>query len=217
MPDEPETEVILCPACKHTLRVPFDWLGTQVQCPECKAMFRAPSRDGSGGLTEAVLISRPDSQQAATRKSMDVMLLLPAFGLMVCGIVGTLVNGRSAYLAITDPAAMTEVVRQQLRGLRQTGLGKDDPEADRDRLDTERAAEGVRHLQWAMPLFAGVAALTFLGGLSIVMRWNYRLAQLGSVAAALNFPNCCCVPGAVVGGWALLMLSSDEARSHFGK
>lgn len=217
MPDEPETEVILCPACKHMLRVPFDWLGTQVQCPECKAMFRAPSRDGTGGLTEAVLISRPDSQQPAVRKSMDTMLLLPAFGLMLCGVVGTLVNAREAYVAIADPAAAKEGMRQRLQVLRQAGVGKDETEADRDRLDAERAAEGVRAMQWAMPVFTVVAALAFLGGLSIVLRWNYRLAQLGSVAAALNFPGGCCLPGAVVGAWALLMLSSDEARAHFGK
>jgi hypothetical protein len=112
---------------------------------------------------------------------------------------------------------VNEVVQKQLPGMRNFGIGKEDPEAERPRLDRERAEEVVRAMRWAMPLFTVVAVLTFLGGLSIATRWHYRLAQLGSLAAMLNLPNCCCVPGAVVGGWALLMLGSDEARGHFGR
>jgi hypothetical protein len=214
---EPETEVVLCPACKHTLRVPLDWLGTSVQCPECRAMFRAPARDGSGSLTDAVLLSRPDAQRPAARKPLDAMLLLPAFGLMLLGVTGVIVNARTAYHVLTDPPAMRDAVRFQLQELRKAGVGQDDPEADRDRLDTERAAELVRGLRWGLPVFAVVSGVAFLGGLSIATRWNYRAAQLGCVAAAVNVPHLCCVPGAVVGLWALLMLSSDEGRAHFGK
>ncbi|MCE9566112.1 MAG: hypothetical protein K8U57_29170 [Planctomycetes bacterium] len=217
MSSEPETEVILCPACRHALRVPLDLLGQQVQCPECKAMFRSPMRDGSGGLTEPELISRPESRQPTVRKSLDVMLLLPAFGLMFCGIVGTIVNGITAYRVLTEPALMKEIVRQQLQSLRQSGFGNDVPEAERDRVDDENAEKATRGLRWVLPTFAVVSAVAFMGGLSIATRWNYRLAQLGSVAAALNLPNLCCVPGAVAGLWALLMLSSEEGRAHFGR
>src|SRR5262245_58266686 len=35
-------EAIFCPACRHKLRIPEDLLGTEVQCPECKAQFVAP-------------------------------------------------------------------------------------------------------------------------------------------------------------------------------
>lgn len=214
---EPETEVVLCPACKHALRVPLDWLGTSVQCPECRAAFRAPARDGSGGLTDAVLLSRPDAERPAARKPLDAMLLLPAFGLMLLGVIGVIVNARTAYQAVTDPAAVRDAVRFQLQELRKAGVGQDDPEADRDRLDAERAEQLVRGLRWGLPAFAAVSGVVFLGGLSIATRWNYRVAQLGCVAAAVNVPHLCCVPGAVVGLWALLMLSSDEGRAHFGK
>ncbi len=215
MATDPETEVILCPACKHALRVPLDWLGQQVQCPECKAMFRAPERDGKGGLTPAELISRPESRQPGVRKPLDVMLLLPAFGLLFCGVVGMAVNGITAYRASTDPAVMRDAVRQQLQNLRQSGFGKDDPEAERDRLDDERAEQVTRTMRWVLPTFAVVSAVAFLGGVSIATRWNYRLAQLGCVAAAVNVPHLCCVPGSVAGLWALLMLSSEEGRAHF--
>ncbi|MBA4191678.1 MAG: hypothetical protein C0467_27170 [Planctomycetaceae bacterium] len=217
MPPEPETEVILCPVCKHMLRVPLDWLGQPVQCPECKAMFRAPVRDGKGGLTEPQVISRPESRQPVARKPLDAMLLLPAFGLLFCGFAGMVVNARTAYQAFTNPAVMQEAVRQQLHGLRQAGVGKDDPEADRDRLDDERAVQVVQVMRGVLPAFALVSGVAFLGGVSIATRWNYRLAQLGCVAAAVNVPHLCCVPGSVAGLWALLMLSSEEGRSHFGK
>ena len=57
----------------------------------------------------------------------------------------------------------------------------------------------------------------FLGGLSIALGWNYRLAQVGCVAAALNFTHLCCVPGAIAGLWGMLMINSDEGRAHFRK
>src|SRR5947207_22781 len=99
----PETEVIACPACKHALRVPLDWLGTQVQCPECKAMFRAPVR-ANGGLTEPELISRPPSAAApAAPKRPDLMLLVPAFGLLFCGVAGLIANAAALYLFFSHP------------------------------------------------------------------------------------------------------------------
>src|SRR4051794_27881298 len=113
MPPEPETEVISCPACNHLLRVPLDLLGVQVQCPECRAMFKAPVRDGRGGLTAAELISRPAGAagEPGTRRA-DWMLLLPAFGLMFCGVAGFVVNARYGYVFLTDPATGKELVRQ---------------------------------------------------------------------------------------------------------
>lgn len=214
----PETEVISCPVCKHLLRVPLDWLGQQVQCPECKAMFRAPVRDGKGGLTEPELISRPATENAiAGRKPLDAMLLLPAFGLLFLGIAGVIVNAMLSHRFLTDQAGSKQYVRDQLVNMRQFGLGKDDPPAEQDRLDDERAESTVRVLRVALPVFTAVSGLTFLGGLSIALRWNYRLAQLGCVVAAVNVPHFCCVPGAVAGIWGLLMLGSDEGRAHFQK
>src|SRR5262245_45867442 len=108
----PETEVIACPACKHLLRVPLDWLGTQVQCPECKAMFRAPVR-ADGKLTEPELISRPAAPASAPApRKLDAMLLLPAFGLLFCGIAGFVVGAWNTvrYVGNAD-AAKQDVLR----------------------------------------------------------------------------------------------------------
>jgi hypothetical protein len=69
----------------------------------------------------------------------------------------------------------------------------------------------------AYPLSLAVSAAVFLGGLSIALRWNFRLAQLGCVLAMLNIANGCCIPGAVAGLWGILMLNSEEGRGHFGR
>lgn len=216
MQPEPETEVVSCPACNHLLRVPLDLLGQQVQCPECRAMFRAPVRDGRGGLTAAELTSRPSGAAGpGGRPRMDPLLLLPAFGLMFCGVAGVVVNGLLAYRFLADPDGSRRYVRDQLAVMRQYGLGKDDPPAEQDRIDRERADMVARQMRWVLPLFAGVSAVAFLGGLSISLRWNYRLAQFGCVAAMLNVPHFCCLPGGVAGAWGLLMLGSEEGRAHF--
>jgi hypothetical protein len=213
----PETEVISCPACNHLLRVPLDWLGTPVQCPECQARFKAPACDGSGGLTAAELISRPTSAAIGQRRKPDMMLLLPALGLLVCGVAGVIINGLLSYKFLTDPVGSKDYLHAQIANLRQYGVGADDPEADRDRLDAERAENTAGILRSALPAFAVVSAVVLLGGLSIALRWNYRLGQVGCVAASLNIPHLCCIPGAIAGVWGLLMLASAEGREHFGR
>jgi hypothetical protein len=210
----PETEVISCPACDHLLRVPPDLLGEQVQCPECRAMFRAPTRGADGRLTDPELISRPAPPPGERRKA-DAMLLLPAFGLLLCGVAGVIVNSVLVYKFETDPVGSKHYIRDQIGTLRQYGLGGDDPPEDRDRLDDERAESAARAMRWVLPTAAIVSAIAFLGGLSIALRWNRRLAQLGCVAAALNVPHLCCVPGGIAGLWGLLMLAGEEGRAHF--
>ena len=143
------------------------------------------------------------------------MLLLPAFGLMFVGFASGVVNGILTYRAVADAAGTRAYIRAQLPALRGVGLGADDPPADRDRLDDERAATAANALRWVLPAAGLLAVLTFLGGFSMALRWNYRLAQLGCVAAAVNLPHLCCVPGAPVGLWGLLLLGSDEGRAHF--
>ena len=210
------TEVISCPACNHLLRVPLDWLGQQVQCPECKAMFRAPVREGDT-LTAPELISRPAPVASPSAKKPDLMLMLPAFGLMVLGVMGLIVNGYMAYLFLGDPAVGEDLVRKQLPELRKLGFGADVPPEQQAQQDDETAKMVARFLRWFEPVAFAISLMTFLGGLSIVLRWNYRLSQLGCVTAAINPAGLCCVPGAIAGIWGLLMLGSEEGRSHFVK
>lgn len=210
----PETEVIACPACKHALRVPLDWLGTQVQCPECKAMFRAPVRE-NGKLTEPELISRTAAASPTAPRKLDVMLLLPAFGLLFCGFAGTLVNGVFLYLFLTDPAGGDQWARNQMPALRQAGFGTPGAPEEQAAEDEKNALQLARTYRWLIPASFAISAVVLVGGLSIVRRRNYRLAKFACVLAALNIAHGCCIPGAFAGLWGLLMLSSDEGREHF--
>ena len=210
----PETEVIACPACKHALRVPLDWLGTQVQCPECKAMFRAPVRE-NGKLTEPELISPASPKPAAPSRRPDVMLLLPAFGLLFCGFAGTIVNGIFLYVFLLAPGGGEQWARNQMPALRQAGLGADVPPEKQAEEDEKNAQQLARTYRWLLPISFLLSAVVLAGGLSIMRRRNYRLAKLACVLAAVNIVHGCCVPGAFAGLWGLLMLSSDEGREHF--
>jgi hypothetical protein len=210
---EPETEVAPCPACNHLLRVPLELLGARVQCPECKAFFLAPTREANGTLIAA----RPLPTPTAPRKSADPMLLAPAFGLLLCGVAALVVNGVFTYRLATDPVAVKDAIRYQLAQLRELGVAQDVPPAEQDRADDEQAERVLPVFRWALPIATAVSAAVFLGGLSMLIRWNRRLAQAACVLAAVNVPHLCCVPGAVVGLWGLLMLASAEGRDHFAK
>ncbi len=210
----PETEVIACPACRHLVRVPLDWLGQQVQCPECKALFRAPVREG-GRLSEPELISRPAPTTVAVPTRPDAMLLLPAFGLLLCGVMGVVVNGALLYLFLSEPGGGKQWAKNQIPAMRKMGIGAEGPpetQAERDERDAEQLARTYR---WVVPLSLAASAVVFAGGVSILRRRNYRLAKVACVLASLNVAHLCCVPGALAGLWGLLMLNSDEGREHF--
>jgi hypothetical protein len=213
----PETEVIACPACKHLVRVPLDWLGTQVQCPECKAMFRAPVRV-EGKLTEPELISRPAAPATGAKKP-DLMLMIPAFGLLLLGFTGLVVGVWYTVRYASDGGAANQDVVHLVQEARKNKLLADGPqEADaREKFDRDRAAEWAKSIRVLVPLFAVVSGFVFYGGIAIVTRRHYRMAQLGCVLAVVNLAYGCCLPGALVGLWGLLLLSSDEGREHFLK
>lgn len=208
----PASDVISCPACGRTLGVPRTLHGVRVQCPECRAYFQAPVRDAAGRLTLAQLLP-----PAAARGRPDPLLWLPAFGLLFCGVAGLVANGVLGLLFLVDPAGGEGWLRGQVANLRQAGWFADDPQVEQDRLDAERVSAARRVLAWALPAGFGASGLALVGGLSIALRWNRRLAQLGCVAAILNVPHLCCLPGAVAGVWGLLMLASQDGRDHFAR
>jgi hypothetical protein len=206
-----ETEVIACPACRHLLRVPADWLGQTVQCPECKATFRAPVRDGDR-LTEPELIAGRALWQSAgppAHKHTDAAMWLPAFGLMLVGVVSVIVNTYTLAVIAQNPAGFEESIKGQI-------------EEALKRLGQPPPAGGAKNPAVRWPVFAAMTGwcllcgtVSFLGGLGITLRRWRRLAQVGCITATLNIAGCCCVPGALFGVWGLLMLMSEEGRSHF--
>jgi hypothetical protein len=214
----PETEVIACPACKHVVRVPLDWLGTQVQCPECKARFRAPVRGADGTLGPAELVSPAsgDSSAPPARRRPDLMLLLPAFGLLLCGVAGVLVNAGLLFFLLSDPVWGQNWAKAQVEAVRKVSGAPAEDTPDKQAAKDDAEAEALlRQFRVILPVSLLVSAVVFAGGVGIVFRRGYRFAQVACVLAAVNVAHCCCVPGAVFGLWGLLMLGSEEGREHF--
>jgi hypothetical protein len=204
MPD-PATEVIACPACRHVVRVPIDWLGTTVQCPECRATFTAPVR-ANGRLTEPVLLSTPAPAPAVPAERPSY--LIPGMGLLLVGLAALATDGFIIAQFLTGGDGGAGMVRSLVPRLRAAGLvppAGGDPDAD-DRAAAELAPKVGR----VLPVLPVAAALTAAGGVSLLRRRNPRLAQLGCVASMLNVPGLCCVPGALFGLWGMLVLNGDD-------
>lgn len=207
----PETEVIACPACRHLVRVPADWLGQTVQCPECKATFTAPWREGDA-LGEAVLLSSPqlDAKADPARRQADTALWIPAFGLMLLGIISLVVNGLTIAQIVRDPAKFEEQKKAQAADMAKQ-LGQDPKEVGENNPGANwKLLLGVTI--WSV--FCG--GMSFAGGLATALRKGYRIARIGSVLAGLNFAGFCCVPGALVGIWSWTLLRTPKGREHFG-
>ncbi len=215
-----ETEVISCPACQHLLRVPLDWLGQPVQCPECRAKFRAPIRTADGLSAPALLEPAPARTHASMpRKRLDPLLLLPAFGLLFVGFAGMVVGGINSMRYLSDREEAKRDVLQLIEESRKRGLFTGGPEepAARARHDEQFADEQVGKIRVLIPVFTLMSAIVFLGGVAMAVRRGYRLAQIGCILASVNVAYGCCIPGAVAGLWGFLMLNSAEGRAHFGK
>ncbi|HEX4610974.1 MAG TPA: hypothetical protein VH092_22480 [Urbifossiella sp.] len=204
MPD-PITEVIACPACRHTVRVPTDWLGQTVQCPECRAAFTAPVRQ-NGRLTDPVLLSAPAAAPAARRDGPSA--LAPGIGLVLVGIASLVLNGMMFAQFLGGADAGKEWLKERLPTVRRAGLLP--PDAGDPAADDKVAAEFAPKVFWVWPLAMALAALTTAGGVSLVRGRNPRLARLGCAAAAVNLPGGCCFPGAGLGLWGLYRLHGDD-------
>lgn len=197
----PETEVLTCPACRHTVRIPTEWLGQAVACPECKATFTAP-KPGEAGV---ILTRQPDANAVPPRSNRA--LWLPSFALMLLGVVSLVVNSMTLASILTDREGFEAEKKMQAEQIAKT-LGQNPTDVG--------AATNWPTLIGLTAWGAFCGAASFGGGLAIALRRWYWLARAGSVLAVLNLPGFCCVPGAIAGGWAWMMLRSEEGRAHFG-
>jgi hypothetical protein len=205
----PDTEVISCPACRHVVRVPTDWLGQTVQCPECKATFTAPVRE-NGRLTDPVLITAPAPAAAPRPARNGLTITVAGVGLVLVGLVSFVANAVVFAEFVRGPDGGKAWLMERLPNFRQMGLAPPAGEAAAAADDDKAAAELAPKLFWVWPAAMALAGLTAAGGVSMIRRRNYRLAQLGCAAAAVNLPHLCCVPGAVCAFWGMLALLGDD-------
>jgi hypothetical protein len=202
-----ETEVISCPACRHLVRIPADWLGQTVQCPECKARFTAPARI-DGKLGDAVLLDAPQPDAKPLPPRPDGSLWMPAFALMLLGVASLIANGHTLYSMATSRDEHLRMIQANAAGAAEQ-MGQD---------------PGAVQAEVSVPRVMGAAiwgticgGSSFAAGVCIVLRRGWWIARTGSVLAFLNLPGLCCVPGAFAGGFAWAMLGTEEGRAHFSR
>jgi predicted Zn finger-like uncharacterized protein len=207
-------EVISCPSCRHSVRVPESLLGEAVRCPSCKSYFTAPTRDAEGRLGEAQLLSEPppfvsDDEDAEfdrrpSRKAGS--LKLPAAFLLLIGILGSAVNGFEAYRAISDP----ELVKRQA-----VEAQKMIAQIMKVEFKEEDAKQASNILPIVKIIFFCVSLMPLFGAIAMLTTRFLPLAFLGSFVAIINPANCICVLGAPVGIYCLIKLFDPDVRSLF--
>jgi hypothetical protein len=222
--------VITCPGCRRPLHVPDEVLDQPVHCPHCRVSFRVPKNsDGTFG--------QPQPLPPRAGLQIPRPLVFPAFGLLILGLAGTMVNGYLTLLFALQPGADVEFARGRVREVRSTkGLsditkwepaphaaiagvaaGSDAADLYAAQLDEELAqswAPGMLPLHLVSTM---ISAVVMLGGLSIVRGKLYFFALFACVAAMVNVNHLCCLPGGVIGLWSIFMLVRDDNRKHFGR
>ncbi len=211
--------VITCPACGKSVQLPDDMLGQPAVCPYCKSLFTAPARQDDGTLATPVL--------RRTNPFTGNRTVAPGLLLILIGGLSLLWTGVQTGRALLDPVAFEAGIREDFnygagvikkRGME--GKAEDDQEA-RDAAEANATALAskadvtVRWLPVARAVFMGLAAMTILGGVSMLRRRNHPLAMLGSVAAMFNVLNFCCVAGMPVGAYSLFLLMNPVVRDQF--
>ncbi|HET6572630.1 MAG TPA: hypothetical protein VFG68_03430 [Fimbriiglobus sp.] len=212
---------ITCPGCGKPLHVPAAAVGKLARCPHCRAALRLPADPGAS------------PELVRTGPAIPRILFIPAFGLLVLGLAGTLVNAYLAARMSLETGFARDFARGRVREVRSaesmsgamskpTGWS-DAPgaavggaaavvaaEEEADEKLAAAWARGMTPLHWAS---AAVSAVVLLGGVAALRgRW-LPVAVAGCVAAILNVNHLCCLPGAVVGVWGLLALARDDVRA----
>ncbi len=225
--------VIDCPGCAKPLGVPPEAVGRVVHCPHCRVAFDLPRDPGTGGAGIAVV---------RARTAIPRPLLYAGLAVLLVGGTGLTVGGFLALRFAADPAAPGQYVRTMIGQFRTTdrtdraGRATDDEwpnlphaavagaaltlaaddgiAAERDET-LARAWEPAAERINTISLILSLAAVA--GGVAALTGRFYWLAILGSAAGALNVNNLCCLPGAMAGAFAVLVLVRDEGRAYFGK
>lgn len=209
--------VIICPGCGASLHVPDAAVGQPAHCPHCKTQFGLTATPGG---PPTVLPPKP---------RIPRRLILPAFGLIVLGSAGLLVNGLMAVRCEFDEGFAERYARSTVAEERAIeSLGSKQPDTPfmaaagpgvvghvREELDEQLAAARaprVRPLAWAS---VALSAAALAGGVTMLAGRLLPLAILGCVAAAANVNHNCFIPGLVVGVYGIVTLARDDVRDHF--
>ncbi|MCE9531231.1 MAG: hypothetical protein K8T89_08940 [Planctomycetes bacterium] len=211
------TEVIPCPSCQHSVRVPESLFGQPVRCPQCKSYFTAPTRSEDGILGDPKLLPDPPAFSSSASdypaSAGNSSLMLPGLLLLIVGICGVATNGMIAYMLTFG---MNEIVAN----LKKAVNNPDDQIhkfAQRKLTEEDIKEANLLVLRDVALTFLGVSTAVVLGSIAILSRRFFGLAILGSIAAIINLGNGCCLLGFPVGVYCLIKLFDPDSRALFRK
>jgi len=204
------SEVIPCPACGHSVRVPDSLFGQPVRCPACKAYFTAPVRDADGHLGAAQLLAEPPPTVMAAARGRAVpkegALFAPGVCLLFVGILGVAVNGVQTWQTFDDPQG----TRQRMIDVQKQFAG-----ITKQEFDEKMANEVADSVPTITAIVFGISIVVLAGSICILRRKLYWLAVAGSVLAIFNIGNACCLVGAPIGIYCLVKLLDPDNRALF--
>ncbi len=189
---------VKCPACRHDVLVPDSLLGDRVQCPLCYEFFIAPEQTASGELGDSLPLD-PQRYRVPPRSGLASRLAAPAILLLLLGLLGAMLNGFMMYTLAANPGQMIEILEK----------------LSERQLTPEERAESLNLMRIQYTLGAGMAGITCLAALAMLVRRGFWLAVLGSVLAILNYPTGCCLPGIPLGIWSLIVLFNPDVKALF--
>jgi hypothetical protein len=195
-----QTDILLCPACRGRVRIPRQYLGTQVQCPLCHAKFRAPD-------PLPVAEVRPDDQfgyevtaappEQAENSALATWLTLTGIGVILANLLSLLVSALNILVSF-DRELANQISKNSPFGMRLSG----------DDLQVALFLKGG--------IFLVVSTLGLFGGVMMLLRRAYLMALIGSVATILNLSDCCCLPlNFLLGLGGLVVLLLPGTRDLF--
>jgi hypothetical protein len=218
-----QVNLIYCPLCRHKLRIPEDLMGQPVQCPSCQAEFVAPPPPVPERGVENAISSEPryigpaDPEARSLGRVDDVQIaydhetatrsgwgdsFVPAAGILLI-LVSLLGLADSLYriFVALNPALMKKMMESLPKNLM---MG---PGLTPQNMQTIILVSGV--------LFALFSAVSIVGGFGMLRRRYFGLAVVGSILAAVNFMDCCCLLGAPVGIACLVLLFQPHIKASF--
>jgi hypothetical protein len=211
-------ELIRCPACDHALRLPPEFFGQTVECPQCGNRFAAPLPASAptvraAGQPPIVIPEQPfaDPSRAAER------LRAPATILLVLSIINLLWNCWGVISArgiVADPAAFEAQWHDMI------DQRPDLPADQRTKMKEMFSAQMIRDNSTPILVVSGflvlASFLTVAGCIQMLRFRAYPLCVLGSILALNPINMCpCCLLEAPFGLWCLIVLMNSDVRSAF--
>jgi hypothetical protein len=211
-------ELIRCPACDHALRLPPEFFGQTVECPQCGNRFAAPAPATAPTVRAAGQppIVIPEQTSAYPSRAGE-RLRVPATILLVLSIINLFSNGYLVLFArqvVADPRSFEAQMHDEID--RQPNMKADDRARMKEMLSVATIEKYSTHILVIPGVLVFTSLLTVAACIQMLRLRAYPLCVLGSILAINPINSCpCCLLEAPFGLWCLITLMNSDVRAAF--